>query len=164
MIARIVLVLLLLCFAPLLVPASPAAGVPFPPSLPGGTWTQPPTSRPTSSSAPNCTDLSSPTGAIYPSCWDGLGMTQYMSQWNSTEACNKGETWSACFLRLAYGSAKYDCSRLGSLNCTAPSFGGPVTDPQIFYGAYNIYGKRILPTCENANPETTADAGPLLQL
>ena len=69
-----------------------------------------------------------------------------MAQWNSTaEACSKEETWSTCFLRRAYGSAGYDCSQLGSLNCTAPTFGGPVTDPHVFYGAYNIYSKWILP-------------------
>ena len=149
MIARVVLALLLLCSAPLLAPAGPAAGLPFP----SGARTQTSTSRPANSSAANCTDFSNPSGAVYPSCWDGLGMTQYMSQWNSTEACNKGEIWSTCFLRLAYGSARYDCSRLGSLNCTAPTFGGPVTDPQIFYGAYNIYGKRrISPTNMKRKP------------
>ena len=147
MTARSVLaLLLLLCFAPLLAPAAPAAGPVFPTSLLGSGRTSPSSSsQSANSSAPNCTDLSSSTGAVYASCWDGLGMSQYMSQWNSSaEACGKGETWSTCFLRRAYGSAGYDCSRLGSLNCTAPLFGGPITDPQIFYGAYNIYSKHIL--------------------
>ena len=151
MTTRSVLALLLLCFAPLLAPAAPAAGPPF---LPGSGQTSHPTSQPANSSVPNCTDLSSPSGAIYPSCWDALGMTQYMSQWNATaEACDKGEMWSTCFLRRAYGSAGYDCSRLGSLNCTAPHFGGPVTDPQVFYAAYNIYGiSGSPPTSETKSP------------
>ncbi|KAM0794009.1 hypothetical protein BDR22DRAFT_49925 [Usnea florida] len=92
------------------------------------------------SATPNCTDLSGTTGATYPSCWNSLGMFEWMMNWNSsTTTCKPQEIWSSCFLRLAYGSAGYDCSTLGSLNCTAPRFGGPVTDPHIFYGAYNIY-------------------------
>lgn len=92
------------------------------------------------SSSPNCTDLSGITGATYPSCWNSLGMFEWMMKWNSsTTACKPEEIWSSCFLRLAYGSDGYDCSTLGSLNCTAPRLGGPVTDPRIFYGAYNIY-------------------------
>ena len=154
MTARTVLAPLLLCFAPLLAPAAPAAGPAFPASLLGSGRTAPSTSQSANSSAANCTDFSSSTGAVYASCWDGLGMSQYMSQWNFTaEGCGKGETWSTCFLRLAYGSAGYDCSRLGSFNCTAPTFGGPVTDPQVFYGAYNIYSKRILLSIYETEPQ-----------
>ena len=94
-------------------------------------------------STPNCTDVGGITGATYPSCWNNLGMFEWMMKWNSsTTTCKPQEIWSSCFLRLAYGSAGYDCSTLGSLNCTAPRLGGPVTDPRIFYGAYNIYGRQ----------------------
>lgn len=137
------LLLLLLCLAPLLLSAAPGAGLP----IYSGSNTNAPTSSTaknttTSSSAPNCTDLSNATGTTYPSCWDTLGMNQFMFRWNSTaQGCKKGEIWSTCFLRLAYGSTGYDCSRLGSLKCTGPQFDGPVTDPQVFYAAFNIYGK-----------------------
>lgn len=138
---RCVIALLLLCLTPLLASAAPAVGLPIythsnDPTLPG-------TDTATNVTAPNCTDLSRSTGATHPSCWDTLGMNQYMQKWNYTaQACKKREIWSTCFLRLTYQKTGYDCSRLGSLNCTAPQLGGPITDPQIFYGAYNIYGKQ----------------------
>ena len=69
-------------------------------------------------------------------------MNDWMFTWNfTTKTCEPGEIWATCFLRLAYGSAEYDCSTLGSLNCSAPRLGGPVTDAHVFYGAFNIYGK-----------------------
>lgn len=133
--------LLLLCLAPLLSSAAPGAG---PISTPN-TQTKPqtlPATTATSSSSPNCTDLSSSTGGTYASCWDSLGMNDWMFNWIfTTKTCEPGEIWSTCFLRLAYGSAEYDCSTLGSLNCTAPRFGGPVTDARVFYGAFIIFGK-----------------------
>lgn len=139
------LLLFLLCLAPLRLSA-PGAGLPDHSDPPDDTKTLTATITATSpttssSSTPNCTDVSSSTGATYPSCWDTLGMTQWMFNWNfTTTTCQPGEIWSTCFLRLAYGSAGYDCSTLGSLNCSAPRLGGPVTDAHVFYGAYNIYG------------------------
>lgn len=133
--------LLILCLAPIPLSAAPGAGPISSPS----TETKPrplPATTATISSSPNCTDLSNSTGATYPSCWDSLGMNDWMFNWSFTvKTCESGEIWSTCFLRLAYGSAGYECSKLGSLNCSAPRFGGPVTDARVFYGAYNIYGK-----------------------
>lgn len=136
--------LLLLCLAPLLLSAAPGAG---PLSYQSKPQTLPATTS-TNTTSPNCTDLSSSTGATYPSCWDSLGMNDWMFTWSfRTETCEHEETWSTCFLRLAYGSAGYSCSTLGSLNCSAPRLGGPVTDTRVFYGAFNIYGKHhSLPT------------------
>ena len=129
---------LLLCLAPLLLSAAPGAG----PLSYSSSQNKPQTLPATNSSSPNCTDLSSNTGATYPSCWDTLGMNDWMFTWNfTTKTCEPGEIWATCFLRLAYGSAEYDCSTLGSLNCSAPRLGGPVTDAHVFYGAFNIYGK-----------------------
>lgn len=141
---RRTLFLLLLCLTPLLLSATPGAGLPIYSSSDTNAPTSPAAKNTTtSSSAPNCTDLSNATGTTYPSCWDTLGMNQFMFRWNSTaQGCEKGEIWSTCFLRLAYGMAGYDCSRLGSLKCTPPRFDGPVTDPQVFYAAFNIYGKQ----------------------
>ena len=140
---RSTLALLLLWLAPLFLIAAPGAGPPDYSSSRNNAQTLPATTTATTtSSAPNCTDLSSSTGATYPSCWDSLQMTQWMFNWNfTTKTCEQGEIWSTCFLRLAYGSAGYDCSTLGSLNCSAPRLGGPVQDAHVFYGAYNIYGK-----------------------
>lgn len=146
---RSILALLLLCLAPLRLSAAPGAGLPDysnpqdnPKTLPATVTATATTTS--SSSTPNCTDLSSSTGATYPSCWDTLQMNQWMFNWNfTTKTCEQGEIWSNCFLRLAYGSTGYDCSTLGSLNCSAPRLGGPVTDAHVFYGAFNIYGKRV---------------------
>ena len=134
--------LFLLCFCPLLLSAAPGVA---PPTSAGSQHVAPivpATATAANSSSPNCTDLSATTGVLNWTCWDTLGMNQYMFNWNYTaEACKSGELWSTCFLRVAYGSDGYDCSRLGSLNCTAPRLGGPVKDAQIFYGAQNIYGE-----------------------
>lgn len=134
--------LLLLCLAPLLPAAAPGAGPPDHASWQNNAHPLPAATT-ANSSSPNCTDLSSSTGATYPSCWDSLQMNEWMFNWNfTTKTCEDGEIWSTCFLRLAYGSAGYDCSTLGSLNCSAPRLGGPVTDAHVFYGAFNIYGKQ----------------------
>ena len=145
--------LLLLWIAPLIVAPGTA-----PPLYAGSVSKSPTVSATTAhnssathlSSTPNCTNLGSITGATYPSCWNSLGMFEWMMKWNtSTTTCKPQEIWSSCFLRLAYGSAGYDCSTLGSLNCTVPRLGGPVTDPHIFYGAYNIYGRQ----CPTPQPQ-----------
>ena len=87
----------------------------------------------------NCSDI---TTNIEPSCWDTLGMNEWMFNWHfTTTTCNSGEIWANCFLRLSYGSGNYDCSRLGSLRCSGPALGGPPSTAQYFYGAYSIYGK-----------------------
>ena len=138
---RSTLSLLLLCLAPLLLSAAPGAGPVSYSSSQNKPQTLPATTA-TNSSSPNCTDLSSSTGATYPSCWDSLGMNDWMFNWNfTTKTCEPGEIWATCFLRLAYGSAGYDCSMLGSLNCPAPRLGGTITDSHVFYGAYSIYGR-----------------------
>lgn len=79
-------------------------------------------------------------------------MNQWMFNWNfTTKTCENGEIWSTCFLRLAYGSAGYDCSTLGSSKCAAPRLGGPVQDARVFYGAFNIYAINLyLSTWETA--------------
>lgn len=140
--STLALLLLLLYLAPLPLSAAPGAGLPISSKPPHPDAQTLPATTPTNTSTPNCTDLSSSTGATYPSCWDTLQMNQWMFNWNlTTTACEVGEIWSTCFLRLAYGSAGYDCSTLGSLNCSAPRLGGLITDAHVFYGAYNIYGK-----------------------
>ena len=97
----------------------------------------------TSASAPalpiNCTDVSNSTS---PSCWEQLKMFEWILNWNkTTTACEIDEIWSNCFLRLAYQKEGLDCSTLGSLDCPAPQVGQRPHTAQVFYGAYNIYGK-----------------------
>ena len=146
---RSTLTLFLTCLAPLLLSAAPGAGPPDYSRSQSNAQTLPTTTK-ANASDPNCTDLSSSTGAVYPSCWDSLEMNQWMFNWNfTTKTCENGELWSTCFLRLAYGSAGYDCSTLGSVNCTGPQLGGTVQDPRVFYGAFNIYGTQgSLLTCQ----------------
>lgn len=161
---RSTLFLLLLCLVPLLLSAAPGAGPPDYSSSQDNAQTLPATTTaksPNNSATPNCTDaIRKTTGATYPSCWDTLQMNQWMFNWNfTTTSCEDGEIWSTCFLRLAYGSARYDCSRLGSLNCSEPQLGGSVTDARVFYGAFNIYGKRGL-TYQMTNTDLVSSSQP----
>lgn len=149
--------LLLLCLAPLQLSAAPGAGPPDYSSSQNNAQTLPTTTA-NSSSTPNCADLSAGTGATYPRCWDSLGMNQWVFNWNfTTKACELGEIWSTCFLRLAYRTPEYDCSTLGNSKCSAPRLGGPVTDAHVFYGAFNIYGKQATHTHTHTHYQIVTD-------
>ena len=87
----------------------------------------------------DCTDVSS-SSAVSASCWNLLGMQDWMYRWNALKNCKQGEIWSSCFLNLAFEGTNYDCSMLGSLNCTAPELGEVPHEAHAFYGAYNIWG------------------------
>ena len=79
-----------------------------------------------------------------PSCWDTLGMTDWMTNWNaSTTVCQADEPWGTCFMRLTYEgnrTASYDCDDLTRpKNCTQPVSTNVVKGPaEIFYGAYSV--------------------------
>ncbi|CAD6567269.1 MAG: hypothetical protein ASARMPREDX12_000173 [Alectoria sarmentosa] len=92
-----------------------------------------------------------------PSCWNSLGMTDWMSNWNTTTTictatqsvltpcqCRIDEPWATCFMRLTYEknrTANYVCTNLTKPeDCTAPVPGIVVQGPvEIFYGAYSIW-------------------------
>ena len=98
---------------------------------------------PTTASA-DCIDLNN---GVYPSCWDALGMTEWMLTWNqTTTTCKEDEIWSKCYMRLATGSPRLDCSVVGSQACIAPetsTLGENYLDPHVIYGAYTIWGKHV---------------------
>ena len=87
----------------------------------------------------DCTDVSS-SSEISPTCWNSLDMQDWMFHWNVLSNCKQSEIWSSCFLNLAFEGTEYDCSMLGSLNCTAPELGEVPHEAHAFYGAYNIWG------------------------
>ena len=132
--------LLFLCLVPIvsgLVPL-PAGASPNAPSLIISSLA---TSTPTASPAPNASNCGDVSSEMSASCWDALGMAEWMSTWNkTTKSCNSTEIWSSCFLRLAFEEKGYDCSMLGSLYCEAPELGQTPKEAHAFYGAYNIWG------------------------
>ena len=76
-----------------------------------------------------------------PSCWDSLGVADYLKKWNAStpicygqdqanqtganfnstagsDCCNAGEAWSTCFLRLAYKQPGHDCRNINPQDCS----------------------------------------------
>ena len=100
-----------------------------------------------------CAQISTPPN---PSCWDQLGMDSWMTNWNktttrcsqSTEApgcqCGFNEPWGDCFMRMALLANESSCATIasgGAAGCEQPIVGHTVQGPpQIFYGAYSIWG------------------------
>ena len=98
-----------------------------------------------------------------PSCWDTLGMTDWMKTWNATTVvctaaqshlaacqCRIDEPWATCFMRLTYATnktAKYGCMDVTTPdNCTAPTPRNVVPGPaEIFYGAYSVCLSNLAP-------------------
>ena len=107
-----------------------------------------------------------------PSCWDTLGMTDWMTYWNTSTTictatqsaltpcqCQINEPWATCFIRLTYPgirSACYACTDLAKPEgCTEPVPGIVVPGPvEIFYGAYSVSQPEFSSTNETrANSE-----------
>lgn len=95
----------------------------------------------------NCTDLQASTD---PSCWQGLQLTQWLTNWNKTtlvcppnqddaNCCLSTEPWTTCFLRLARNNG--DCSQINIQSCSWNSFLSVNNDiaPEVFYIMKNIY-------------------------
>lgn len=112
---------------------------------------------------------------IQATCWSQLQISKYLLQWvkahqtcktggGVTDCCIAGETWSTCFLRLAYGSryAAY------GMNCTefngcqepplAPSLPDGITIQQ-FYVLNGIYAINALLSELNECELSTQSAG-----
>ena len=88
-----------------------------------------------------------------PSCWNSLGMTDWMSNWNTTTTictatqsvltpcqCRIDEPWATCFMRLTYEknrTANYVCTNLTKPeDCTAPVPGIVVQGPVEIFVSY----------------------------
>ena len=99
----------------------------------------------------NCSDLHAPTDS---SCWQGLNLTAWLTNWNQTtptcnddqdgaNCCQVGEAWNKCFLRLARGSSGSDCTQINAQACTWSQYEYLAVDqdiaPQVFYVMTNIY-------------------------
>ena len=75
--------------------------------------------------------LCSTAAPFDPSCWDTLGIGDWLQKWNQTvtvcgnkadesSCCSPNEPWSSCFLRLGYGKSSTSyrgCTRIGTETC-----------------------------------------------
>lgn len=85
----------------------------------------------------NCTDVS--TGRDN-KCWGELRLTQWVQDWVEINACYTGEAFASCFLRKE-GFPGLDCTGIRIDTCTSPQGDNVLKEPEVFYVAYNIYGK-----------------------
>ena len=98
----------------------------------------------------NCTDLRADPSTL---CWDELNISDYLDNWNQTtpaceasggdgsDCCNPQEPWTNCFLRLAYGSAGFDCTKFDPQSCTLQALRSdldPRIAPKVGYVVRNI--------------------------
>lgn len=107
----------------------------------------------------NCNDLAAPFDS---SCWgtSGLNVPDFLRRWkqntptcqgvystnateNTTACCTQQESWSICFLRIAYRKSGYDCSEinLGSCTWTLANIQGTTNVGPTNYALRNIYCK-----------------------
>ncbi len=89
------------------------------------------------SNAVNCSD---PTTGRDNKCWQELNLTKWVEDWVNTNACYQGEAFASCFLRKE-GFPGLDCTGIKIDACTSPQGDNVLTKPEVFYVAYNIYGK-----------------------
>lgn len=89
----------------------------------------------------NCTD---PTTGRDNKCWEELKLTQWVEDWVDTNPCYEGEAFASCFLRKE-GFPGLDCTGIKIDACTAPQGDNVLTKPEVFYVAYNIYGRSLTP-------------------
>ena len=85
----------------------------------------------------NCTDVT--TGRDN-KCWGELKLTKWVEDWVNTNACHAGEPFASCFLRKE-GFPGLDCTGIKIDACTSPQGENVLKEPEVFYVAYNIYGK-----------------------
>lgn len=83
-------------------------------------------------------------------CWDELQLTQWVMDWTNENKCYHTETFSTCFLRLN-GFWGLDCSQIAPNACVPPQDPNLITKPEVFYVAYNIYGKHWIGTLHKRN-------------
>lgn len=63
----------------------------------------------------------------------------------TAQVCGDDQSWSSCFMQQATGTSGADCSTVNATNCTKPIAGKAGVSVQMYYGAYNIYGKDTFP-------------------
>ena len=85
----------------------------------------------------NCTDLT--TGRDN-KCWGELDLTRWLEDWVDQNTCFADEPFASCFLRKE-GFPGLDCTGIKISACTSPQGDDLMRKPEIFYVAYNIYGK-----------------------
>ena len=82
-------------------------------------------------------------------CWDELDLTKFVEDWVIKNSCHTDEPFASCFLRKE-GFPGLDCTGVKISSCTAPQGDDLSKDPEVFYVAYNIYGKyysfKLLPS------------------
>ena len=85
----------------------------------------------------NCSD---PTTGRDNKCWDELKLTEWVENWVDNNRCYQGEAFASCFLRKE-GFPGLDCTGIKIDACTAPQGENVLKEPEVFYVAYNIYGR-----------------------
>ena len=95
-----------------------------------------PAATPTSDQV-NCTDVT--TGRDN-KCWRELHLTQWVEDWVENNACHTDEAFASCFLRKE-GFPGLDCTGIKIDTCTSPQGENVLKQAEVFYVAYNIYGK-----------------------
>lgn len=75
-------------------------------------------------------------------CWGQLGLTAWMEDWVDKTPCHPNEAFASCFLRIE-GFPGLDCTGIKIDACTAPQSDNLLKEPEVFYVAYNIYGKLL---------------------
>ena len=71
-------------------------------------------------------------------CWDTLGMTDYLTTFTKSVTCKTQESWSTCFLRTMAKEPGMNCADIYGTSCKAPS-GSTTSDAKAYYGAWNIW-------------------------
>ncbi len=95
------------------------------------------TNSPATDDAVDCRNLT--TGRDN-KCWDELKLTMWVEDWVDTNKCHADEPFASCFLRKE-GFPGLDCTGIKISACTAPQGDNLLKQPEVFYVAYNIYGK-----------------------
>ena len=95
------------------------------------------TNNPATNNKVNCRDLT--TGRDN-KCWDELGLTKWVEDWVDMNVCYTDESFASCFLRKE-GFPGLDCTGIKVSACTSPQGDSLMREPEVFYVAYNIYGK-----------------------
>lgn len=90
-----------------------------------------------------CEDL---TDSFDPTCWDTLGMREWMIQWdddNSKNGSCENDLWANCFLRQAglLNVTDLRCEQMGNGTCQPDEQVLSNPTVQYIYGAYSIWGE-----------------------
>ena len=95
------------------------------------------TNSPSTNDEVDCRNLTTGRDNI---CWEELKLTIWLEDWVDRNLCHTDEPFASCFLRKE-GFPGLDCTGIKISACTAPQGDDLLTKPEVFYVAYNIYGK-----------------------